>query len=106
MTERRRLADRRAGQLELFCQPATPLPPRDRTHGLLVQLPTACRCDCEFAVVGEGKAMHAASLCCVECGVHRGWLSHATYKFITEIITQFGRPTEPIVIRGDGAGAD
>jgi hypothetical protein len=93
-------------QLDLFRQPVTPLPPRDRTHGLVVRPPQPCRNGCDLAVFGEGKGPHAASLICAECGAHRGWVSHATHKFLTEIVNRFGRPTEPIVIRGDGAGAD
>ena len=77
-----------------------------RSHGLLVQTPCACRCGAALAVIGPGKGPHAAALHCEECDVHRGWVSHATHKFLTEIVNQFGRPTEPIVIRGDGAGAD
>ena len=76
MSERVRLADRRAGQLDLFCQPATPLPPRDRTYGLTVQMPNACRCGveppCKLAVIGRGKGPHALSVRCWACGIHRG----------------------------------
>lgn len=73
-------------QLDLFQRSVTPLPERDRTHGLVVLPPQPCRCGCELAVIGEGKGPHIASLFCVECGVHRGWVSHAVHKFITEII--------------------
>ena len=52
------------------------------------------------------KGPHAASLICATCGVHCGWLSHVTHKFLTETINRFGRPTEPIVIRGGGEEAD
>lgn len=93
-------------QLDLFRQQPPPLRPRDRTYGLVVRPPQPCRCGCDLAVVGDGKGPHAAALRCTECDVHCGWLSHATHKFITEIVSRFGRPIEPIAIRGDGAGAD
>lgn len=85
-------------QLDLFRHPVMPLPPRDRTHGLLVQS-TACRCGCELAVIDEGKGPHVASLHCYKCDLHRGWVSHATHKFLTEIVTKFGRPVKPIILR-------
>ena len=91
---------------DLFRPPVTPLPPRDRTYGLAVRPPQPCRCGCELAVIGKGKGPHIASLLCAECDTHRGWVSHATHKFLTEIVNRFGRPPEPIIIPGDGAGAD
>ena len=88
-----------AHQPDLFRQPVEPLPPRDRTHGLLVRTPTPCRCGAELGGDRTGEAMHAASLVCAECGTHRGWLSHESHRFLTEIVDKFGRPTEPIVLR-------
>jgi hypothetical protein len=92
-------------QPDLFQQPATPLPPRDRTHGLVVQLPESCRCGCGLAVIGEVKGPHIASLRCAnaECRAHRGWVSRQSHASITEIVTKFGRPNEPIAIRRAGA---
>jgi hypothetical protein len=84
-------------QLDLFRQ-VVPLPPHDRSHGLLVQMPTPCRCCAALATIGEGRGPHAAAMLCVECDVHRGWVSHATHKFLIELINKFGRPTEPIVL--------
>ena len=73
--------------------------PADLLQGLLVQMPTACRCRNELAVVGPGKAMHAAALLCCGCGKHRGWVSHETHRFLTETVNKFGRPTAPIILR-------
>lgn len=85
-------------QRDLFHQPVEPLP-RDRMHGLLVRTPRPCRrCSSELAVIGPGKGPHAASLTCAECETHRGWLSHEFHRFITEIVNESGRPTEPIVL--------
>jgi len=75
--------------------PASP----DQLHGLLAQLPRPCRCGGELAVIGPGKGPHAASLHCCECETHRGWIGHQTYKFLTGTLNQFGRPTEPIILR-------
>jgi hypothetical protein len=86
-----------AAQLDLVGTP-TPQPP-DRLHGLLAQLPKPCRCGAELTIVGPGKGPHAASLHCAECQTHRGWISHATYKFLTETVKQFGRPESPIILR-------
>jgi hypothetical protein len=85
-------------QLDLFRQ-VVPLPPHDRSHGLSVQMPSVCCCGAVRAVVGPGKGPHAAELRCAKCDVHRGWVSHATHRFLIELINRFGRPTEPIVIR-------
>ena len=93
-------------QLDLFRQQPPPLPPRNRAQGLVVQPPQPCRCGCELAVIGEGKGPHVASLHCAECETHCGWIPRETHRFLTEIINRFGRPVDPIVIQGDGAGAD
>jgi hypothetical protein len=93
-------------QLDLFrTLSPLPLPPRDRTYGLTVQLPKLCRCRGQFASISTGGGPHAASLICCKCGVQRGWVSHATHKFLTEIVNKFGRPTEPIVLRRTGGAS-
>jgi hypothetical protein len=69
-------------------------------------MPTPCRCGADLAVIGPGMGPHALSIHCWECGVHRGWLPHETRQFLIELINKFGRPTEAIIIRGNGAGAD
>ena len=93
-------------QLDLFRQQPPPLLQRDRPYGLVVRPPQPCRCGYELAVIGGGKGPHIASLHCAECETHCGWISRETHRFLTEIINRFGRPTEPIVLRGDGVGAD
>jgi hypothetical protein len=92
---------RHARQLDLFRQVA-PLPPHDRSHGLSVQMAMPCRCGATLAVIGPGKAPHAAALHCEGCDVHRGWVSHATHRFLIELINRFGRPVEPVAIRRGG----
>ncbi len=99
-TSVRELHDTAGTQSELFDSAAGVAPaPTDPLHGLSVRLPTACRCYSELAVIGPGKSPHAASLHCCECETHRGWIGHQTHKFLTETINQFGRPTEPIILR-------
>lgn len=82
--------------LDLF--PET-LPPPDPLHGLVVRVPSACRCGGTTATINKGAGPHAASLRCAKCETHRGWLSHTSHRFILEIINKFGRPTAPITIR-------
>jgi hypothetical protein len=38
-------------------------------------------------------------LICADCGHHRGWLSKSTAQWIGSVITRFGAPTTPIVVR-------
>jgi hypothetical protein len=87
-----------SAQLDLFRQ-AVPLPPHDPSHGLSVQMLSACHCGATLAATGPGGGPHAASLHCEGCGVHRGWVSHATHRFLIELINKFGKPTEPIILR-------
>jgi hypothetical protein len=83
-------------QLELFTAPA----PADALTGLAVRLPhDPCRCGADLVEIGPGNGPHSAALECLVCGGHRGWLSHTTHKFLTEIVNNFGRPETPIVIQ-------
>jgi hypothetical protein len=72
-------------------------------HGLevVIQSTTArpCCSRCGIAIIGYAAGPHAASLTCAHRGQHRGWLSKRTAGKIEEIVQQFGRPTEPIVLR-------
>jgi hypothetical protein len=66
--------------------------------GLKVQLdrPVCCQNIC---IVGPGKGPHAAVLNCADCGQRLGWLSKPTAQWIKSIITRFGAPTTPVVVR-------
>jgi hypothetical protein len=85
-------------QLDLFSE-TLPHESRDSLCGLVVHLPTPCRCGAAVATIGAGAGPHAAALCCAKCETHRGWLAHETHRFITEFIKTFGRPAAPIAIR-------
>jgi len=72
----------------------------DPVMGLDVELPDACpSCQGYVATVGPGVAPHKASLRCMTCGRHRGWMSLVAYTFISEIANKFGRPDTPIKVR-------
>jgi hypothetical protein len=74
--------------------------PSSSPIGLSVILPRRCsNCGSDSAVVGSSRGPHHASLLCDCCGGHRGWLSGATYRFLSDVIENFGRPIEPIEIR-------
>jgi hypothetical protein len=83
-------------QLNLSCD--------DSLHGLVVRLPDSCRCGAVRATIGAGTGPHIASLRCVNCNAHRGWLPHETHSFIAEIVRLVGRPTTPIAIRRGSNG--
>ena len=66
--------------------------------GLAIRLPEPCpRCSGHDAVIGAGRGPHKASIMCV-CGRHLGWMSIATFNFISETVRRFGRPSEPICV--------
>jgi hypothetical protein len=74
--------------------------PSSSPIGLIVILPKPCsNCGSDSAVVGSSRGPHHASLLCECCDRHRGWLSGTTYRFLSDVITNFGRPTEPILVR-------
>ena len=66
----------------------------DRT----VDVPCAM-CGQTIVAIGKGAGPHVASLHCVNCNRHRGWLPTAIAEFLLELITRFGRPSEAITIR-------
>jgi hypothetical protein len=70
--------------------------------GLPVRLPDLCHCGSTLAAIESGRGPHIAGLRCA-CGQHRGWLSRASHKFLTETVRRFGRPTQPIRIRAPQA---
>jgi hypothetical protein len=55
-----------------------------------------CRNICK---IGPGKGPHAGELLCTDCDQHRGWLSKSTAHWIESVISRFGAPTTPIVVR-------
>ena len=79
-------------QLNLFAA-ADPL------AGLAVHIGRSCPCGGETFHVGVPRGPHRAELRCTQCDRHGGWLPHAAASFIEKTIQQFGRPTQPIVVR-------
>ena len=71
----------------------------DPLIGLVVDLQDPCKCGAHVAVIGPGKAQHAASLRCHACDRHRGWLAKQTHNFISESIKQSGRSADPIKVQ-------
>jgi len=68
--------------------------------GLVIEQDRACpHCGTAEMVIGSSANMHAARLTCCGCGRHCSWLSGQTHQFVSEIITHFGRPTEPTKVR-------
>jgi hypothetical protein len=55
-----------------------------------------CRNICTIAA---GEEPHAGALLCSDCGQHRGQLSKLTAQWIEHVVTRFGAPTAPIVVR-------
>jgi hypothetical protein len=84
-------------------QPAPKLTPASPLIGLKVRLDRpvdrerpCCRNIC---IIGPAKGPHAGELHCADCGQHRGWLSKSTAQWIEHVVTRFGAPTTPIVVR-------
>jgi hypothetical protein len=76
-------------------------PAHDPLAGLAVKLEhDRCKCGGDIAIIGDGKAMHRASLSCRSCGRFRGWLSRHTADWIEAVINLHGRPDKPITMRG------
>jgi hypothetical protein len=74
--------------------------PSSSPIGLSVILPKPCgNCGADAAVIGSSRGSHYASLLCDCCGGHRGWLRGATFKILSDVVENFGRPNEPIEIR-------
>jgi hypothetical protein len=81
-------------QLELFSMTA----PSGFPIGLTFSLSHPCdNCGTTITVIGASKGPHYGSLRCRNCDGFRGWMSGATFHFVTDIIDHFGRPTEPIM---------
>jgi len=56
-------------------------------------------CCLNICTVGPARGPHAGELICASCGQHRGWLSKSTAHWIESVVTRFGAPTTPIVVR-------
>jgi hypothetical protein len=76
----------------------------DSLHGLIVHVRDACKCGATTATIGAGAGPHIASLRCIDCGAHRGWLAHEVHSFIAEAIALGARPIAPIAIRRGRSG--
>jgi hypothetical protein len=84
------------GQLNLF-EPATVA--STSVRGLLVNLPGTCLCGEAKAVIGSSSGPHYARVTCAACDRFRCWMSAESFAFVSNIIDEFGRPVEPIVVR-------
>jgi hypothetical protein len=74
--------------------------PSNPTLRLTVVMSGACpKCRNRLAVIGPGKEPHTAKLTCTRCRHARGWLAKQEIDFINKIVSTFGRPTAPIVLR-------
>jgi hypothetical protein len=56
-------------------------------------------CCRSVGVISAGKGPHADELHCPGCGQHRGWLSRSTAQWLEQVVTRFGAPATPIVLR-------
>jgi hypothetical protein len=56
-------------------------------------------CCRNLCIIGPAKGPHAGELICADCGQHRGWISNTTAYWIENVISRFGAPTTPIVVR-------
>jgi hypothetical protein len=56
-------------------------------------------CCRNICIIGPGKGPHAGVLHCADCGQPRGWLSQTTAQWIESVVTRFGAPTSPIIVR-------
>jgi hypothetical protein len=54
-----------------------------RTLGIKVRLPAACKCGSAIGIIGPGKAMHAAEIRCSNCVAFIQWLSAHALKRLT-----------------------
>jgi hypothetical protein len=56
-------------------------------------------CCKNICTIGPARGPHAGEFRCSGCGRHRGWLSRSTAGWIESVITRFGAPDTPIVVR-------
>ena len=87
---------------QLLAAPGSIPDPEYPVLGLKVVMPGACpKCGNHLGIIGPGtrKGAYVASLNCARCCRHCGWLAKQEADFINKIISTFGRPTAPIVLR-------
>ena len=56
-------------------------------------------CCRNICIISTGTNPHAGALHCVDCDQRRGWLSKPTAQWIEHVVTRFGAPTAPIILR-------
>jgi hypothetical protein len=56
-------------------------------------------CCNNVCIISAAEAPHAGALHCADCGQRRAWLSKSTAQWIEHVVTRFGAPTTPIVLR-------
>jgi hypothetical protein len=87
-------------QIDMFCSSAAGT---SKLIGLKVKLgrPVDRERPCckNICTIGAARGPHAGELTCAACGQHRGWLSKTTARWIKSVITRFGAPDTPIVVR-------
>lgn len=89
-------------QLDLFesSSPPSSLPSSSPIVGMKMQLPRPCpNCGGNIGVVGSSGGPHANRVTCESCSVFRRWLGQREADFIAKIVSTFGCPTTPIVVR-------
>jgi hypothetical protein len=57
----------------------------------------ACRCGSDVCTVGAELVVS-----CSECGVRRGRLTERTAGFLRQIVSTFGLPDKPVILRRAG----
>ena len=56
-------------------------------------------CCLNICTIGPAREPHVGELICSSCGQHRGWLSQSTARWIESVVSRFGAPTTPIIVR-------
>jgi hypothetical protein len=73
--------------------------PVQNLFGIQVQTKKPCSCGSLYALIAEGKNIHAASLRCEKCDAFREWVAHDVIMFSIACVELFGRPEAPVVLR-------
>jgi hypothetical protein len=56
-------------------------------------------CCLNICTIGPARGPHVGELICADCGQDRGWLSQTIAQWIEDVVTRFGAPATPIVMR-------